>query len=84
MVFGSIKVLDKAGVYALPSAVLSLDEKLAYADEAGNYRLVLEPGEHHFMAGQIGIHQSRLTLMVAQGDSVRINFHLRPDLRPLE
>lgn len=84
-VFGRIRVMDKeAGTYALSSAILSLDKKISYADETGDYRLILEPGMHQFMTGQIGIHQSRLILQVVRGDSVRINFNLRPDLRPLE
>lgn len=83
VLFGQVKVLDKAGPYTLSTAIISLDEKLTFADAAGNYRLVLTPGKHQLMTGQIGIYQSRLTIAVALGDSVRIDFHLRPDQRPL-
>jgi hypothetical protein len=84
IVFGQIKVVDETDVYVLSAAILSLDENITFADKSGNYRFILKPGIHHFMTGQIGIYQSRLTLNVEKGDSIRINFHLKPDPRPLE
>ena len=77
-------MLDKSGNYVLSSAIISLDEKISYADKSGNYSLALTPGMHRLMTGQIGIYQSRLLLKAEQGDSIRIDFHLRPDLQPLE
>jgi hypothetical protein len=81
---GQIKVLDKNETYALSSAIVSLNGKISYADEKGYYRLNLIPGINIFAVGQIGIYQSRLKLQVENGDSVRVNFFLRPDSRPLD
>jgi hypothetical protein len=84
IVFGYIRVSDpQAGVYPLSAAILSLDEKISFANKSGEYSLTLPAGIHQFMTGQIGIHQSRIALKVKQGDSIRLDFNLRPDLRPL-
>lgn len=84
VIFGHIEVLDKAGSYALSTAILSVDKSISFANEKGDYHLVLTPSVHQIMVGQIGIQQSHLKLDVQPGDSVRINFHLQPDLHSLE
>ncbi|WP_310394166.1 hypothetical protein [Hymenobacter sp.] len=84
VVFGRVLVLDKTHTYPQAAAIVSLDDSISFANEAGEYRLIVSPGAHRFLTGQIGILPSQLTLEVERGDSVRINFHLRPDLRPLD
>ena len=82
VVMGQVKVWDPTGLYPLPSALVEVDDNLVHTDELGRYQLTVAPGTHRVTSGQVGIQQSRVTVKVAQGDSVRVNFRLRPDQRP--
>lgn len=84
ILFGHIDLLSsKSKKSPLPAAIISLDEKLSFANDTGDYSLALPQGVHQFMTEQIGVYQSRLVLKIDRGDSIRINFNLRPDLRPI-
>jgi hypothetical protein len=82
IVFGQVQVVNETGRFPLPTALVSVDGKPTYTNETGTYRLVVAPGSHQFLAGQTGMRQARATLKVELGDSVRLNFYLRPDTRP--
>ncbi|RSK42981.1 carboxypeptidase regulatory-like domain-containing protein [Hymenobacter perfusus] len=83
IVFGQINLLEKGVVYPVSAAIITLDDVMLSANERGEYNMTMNPGIHRIMVGQIGMHQSRVTLKVVPGDSIRIDFQLRPDLRPL-
>ncbi len=85
VVLGRVYLLDQGRVEALPAAIIAIDDSIFFANEAGDYCRRLQPGRYRFLTGQIGIYPSRIQrLRVELGDSVRIDFHLRPDLRPLQ
>lgn len=84
VVLGRVYLVDQGRVQALYSAIIAIDDSISFTNEAGDYRRLLKPGSYRFLAGQIGLYPSLIQrLRVEPGDSVRINFHLRPDLRPL-
>ena len=57
----------------------------AVTDANGKYTRILTPGKHSILATFVGLIPSKVSsLRVAQGDSIRINFHLRVDPTPLE
>jgi hypothetical protein len=85
VVLGRVYLVDQGRVQALPAAIIALDDSISFTNESGDYRRRLQPGNHRFLAGQIGLYPSLIQrLRVDLGDSVRIDFHLRPDLRPLD
>lgn len=68
----------------LPGAIIKIDKAHIFADPAGNYVFVLAPGRHRIWGGGVGLlYSEALPLRVGSGDSIRINFHLLPDFRPL-
>jgi hypothetical protein len=81
VVFGQVWVVDNTGRYPLPTALVSVDGQPSYANETGTYSLSLVPGNHQFLAGQTGMRSARVALKVERGDSIQVNFYLRPDTR---
>ena len=84
VLFGQVNLIDGTNTYILASAIVSLDKKVSFATAEGSYFLTVPPGSHQMMTGQVGVLHSVLTLHLKQGDSIRVNFHLRPDRRPLD
>ena len=78
VVFGQVQVVDNTGRYPLPKSEVAVDGKSYYTNEIGNYRLAITPGAHQFVVAQTGMRPARFTLKVERGDSVRVNFYLRP------
>ena len=83
VLFGWVNLLDGTNTYVLASAIVSLDQKVSFTTAEGAYFLTVPPGRHQLMTGQVGVLQSVLMLHLKQGDSIRVNFHLRPYRRPL-
>jgi hypothetical protein len=63
---------------------ISIRESHTFADEQGNYVRTLTPGRYPMRVGGIGLLWSEAPpLQVQMGDSIRANFQLLFDLRPL-
>lgn len=83
---GHVVRLDPDGTTVpQPGASIILKYKeLAATDETGTYVLPLPPGRHVITAGAIGFLKSKPTAIeVRAGDSIRLDFRLLPDLRPI-
>lgn len=83
---GHVVRLEADGTTApQPGALIILKQKaLADTDESGTYVLSLPPGTHTVNAGAIGFLTSKpISIKVREGDSIRLNFPLMPDLRPI-
>lgn len=77
-------VLENGQVVSQPAATVVIDNQLITSDAAGNYALALPPGQHTLRSGGIGFLWSQaLPLQLAVGDSIRLNFRLLSDIRPL-
>jgi hypothetical protein len=67
-----------------PGAIISVDKGYILSDAQGNYSQLVAPGRHALRGGGIGLLWSvAKPLKVAQGDSIRVDFELLSDLRPL-
>ena len=78
------EILENGGLIPAPVALIKIDQFRTSADAAGRYVQVVSPGRHTVQAGWIGLLWSKAPpLQIAQGDSVRIDFQLMPDFRPL-
>ena len=53
-----------------------------HTNSGGYYVLELSPGPHEILAGAIGMLPYMVKLQLVRGDSIRLNFHLRTDMRP--
>lgn len=53
------------------------------ADKNPSYLLHVSPGTHRLQIVTITYHNAEASFDVKLGDSLRIDFYLRPDLRPL-
>lgn len=64
---------------------LRLDgEKRYKTDKSGTYNINIEPGKHKFEGQGYGYYwPSTKKIKVSQGDSIRIDFFLKEDVRPL-
>jgi hypothetical protein len=64
-------------------AVLAIDGVLFNSQPDGTYSRTLAPGRHQLRVGLPGLVRVDIPLRVHPGDSVRLNFHLRADSRPI-
>ncbi|NML65814.1 hypothetical protein HHL22_11425 [Hymenobacter sp. RP-2-7] len=64
-------------------AVLAIDGVLFNSQPDGTYSFKLTTGRHRLRVGLPGLMRVDIPLRVYQGDSVRLDFHLRTDSRPL-
>lgn len=77
-------VLENGQAVSQPAATVVIDKQLLTTDAAGNYAVALPAGRHTLRSGGVGFLWSQaLRLQVAVGDSVRLDFRLLPDMRPL-
>lgn len=88
IVAGHIDILQDGRLFETEGVSVCIDQDCAnkaattIANSAGNYTRELPPGPHKIRATFIGLIPSVVKLRLAQGDSVRLNFHLRADMRP--
>lgn len=88
IVTGHIDMLQNGRLFPTEWVSVCVDQECAvkgafpHSDPAGNYTRELPPGPHQLLATFIGLLPSVVKLQLAQGDSVRLNFHLRADTRP--
>jgi hypothetical protein len=67
-----------------PAITVSVDKKFILSDARGNYAQVVAPGRYTLRGGGVGLLWSvAKPLQVAQGDSIRIDFELLSDPRPI-
>jgi hypothetical protein len=78
VVSGVVQSVDDAGRYPLAVTLVSIDGQAYYTNEVGAYRVALAPGNHQFLVSHSGLRQARTSVKVARGDSLRVNFYLRP------
>ena len=85
MIVGHVDVLENNGVSSpQPGATVVIDQRVVFTDAAGNYLCIATPGLHQMRVGAVGLLFSVVPpLRVEQGDSICINFQLRPDPRPI-
>ena len=77
-------LLEDGKLLSQPAATIMLDKQVLTANNAGDYIVALRPGRHTLRGGGIGFLWSEApTLQVAAGDSIRVDFRLLQDVRPL-
>jgi hypothetical protein len=77
-------VLENGKLLSQPSATVLIDKQAITADEAGNYAVELPPGRHALRSGGVGFLWSQAPLLqVVAGDSIRLDFRLLADIRPI-
>ncbi len=82
---GHVDVMEENGKSTfLPGALVAFDEIHTETDRSGNFLLEVPAGRHSLKVGGIGLLWSEAPpLRVRQGDSIKIQVSLLPDLRPL-
>ncbi|SFP87378.1 carboxypeptidase-like regulatory domain-containing protein [Hymenobacter arizonensis] len=85
IIVGHVDVQEENGTMRpWPSAIISIDQKHTFANENGDYARVISPGLHTMRVGWIGMLWSEAPpLRVQAGDSIRVDFQLLPEFRPL-
>jgi hypothetical protein len=77
-------LLEDGKLLSQPGAVVVVDKQVITADKVGNYALEVPPGRYVLRGGGIGFLWSQAPpLQVAAGDSVRLDFQLLSDVRPI-
>ena len=77
-------LLEDGKLLSQPAAIVMLDKQVLTTNSAGDYAIALLPGPHTLRGGGIGFLWSEApTLQVAAGDSIRVDFRLLQDVRPL-
>jgi hypothetical protein len=77
-------VLENGKLLSQPGAIVIINKQALITDKAGNYTLELPPGRYALRSGGVGFLWSQAPLLrVAAGDSVRLDFRLLSDVRPL-
>jgi hypothetical protein len=76
--------LENGKLLSQPSAAVVIDKQIITADKAGNYAVELPPGRYTLRSGGVGFLWSQAPpLQVVAGDSVRLDFCLLSDVRPI-
>jgi hypothetical protein len=85
IIVGQVSLLGQDGrLLVQPAATISVDEKFTSSNAHGNYARVVAPGLHTLRGGGIGLLWSvAKPLKVALGDSIKVDFELLSDSRPL-
>lgn len=85
LLLGHVEVLLEDGqLLSQPTAIVSVDNQIFFTDKAGNYAVALPPGRHTLRGGAVGFLLSQApTLQFAAGDSVRLDFRLLAEVRPI-
>jgi hypothetical protein len=85
IIVGQVSLVGQDGRLLIqPAATIAIDKAFTSADAHGNYAQVVAPGRHVLRGGGIGLLWSvAKPLRVAQGDSIRIDFKLLSDSRPI-
>jgi len=84
IVFGQVAVIhSNTETHPVSSAIISVDKRITLANKNGEYNLNLSSGIHSLVAGQIGFYKSSKILTLSNGDSIKLNFHLNYDSRPI-
>ena len=77
-------VLENGKLLSQPGAAVVIDKQVVATDKAGNYVVELLPGRYVLRGGGIGFLWSQAPpLQVVAGDSVRLDFQLLSDVRPI-
>ncbi|MFD1873940.1 carboxypeptidase-like regulatory domain-containing protein [Hymenobacter bucti] len=77
-------LLENGQVVRQPGALLVIDKQGIIANDAGDYAVELAAGQHTLRGGGVGFLWSQAPpLFVAVGDSIRVDFRLLSDPRPL-
>jgi hypothetical protein len=85
IIVGQVSLLGQDGrLLVQPAATISVDKNFTSSDAHGNYARVVAPGLHTLRGGGIGLLWSvAKPLKVALGDSIKVDFELLSDSRPL-
>jgi hypothetical protein len=85
IIVGQVSLLGQDGrLLVQPAATISVDKNFTSSDAHGNYAQVVAPGRHTLRGGGIGLLWSvAKPLKVALGDSIKVDFELLSDSRPL-
>jgi hypothetical protein len=77
-------LLEDGKLLSQPAATIIVDKQVVAANGAGDYAIALLPGRHTLRGGGVGFLWSEApTLQVTAGDSIRVDFRLLQDIRPL-
>jgi hypothetical protein len=77
-------LLEDGKVTSQTGAIVVVGKQIVMTDTAGNYAVELPPGRYTLRSGGVGFLWSLAPLLqVAAGDSIRLDFRLLSDVRPL-
>ena len=84
VIFGNFKEFGTEYSIAFPVVKYLPETPFIKGDVKGNYKFSLKPGKYHFTgAGFPYPRRVTKTISVKMGDSIRINFYLPQDAKPL-